>query len=49
MIKLSPVVDADFAIVRYNTDGSLDTTFDGDGKLLVERSATHDYINDVKI
>ncbi len=23
----------DFALVRYNTDGSLDTTFDGDGKL----------------
>ena len=23
----------DFALVRYNTDGSLDTTFDGDGKV----------------
>ena len=23
----------DYALVRYNTDGSLDTTFDGDGKL----------------
>src|SRR5688572_23297562 len=23
----------DFAVVRYNTDGSLDTTFDGDGKV----------------
>ncbi len=23
----------DFALVRYNSDGSLDTTFDGDGKL----------------
>jgi uncharacterized delta-60 repeat protein len=23
----------DFAVTRYNTDGSLDTTFDGDGKL----------------
>ncbi|MEW6348652.1 MAG: DUF4347 domain-containing protein [Thermodesulfobacteriota bacterium] len=23
----------DFAVVRYNSDGSLDTTFDGDGKL----------------
>ena len=25
--------NADFAIVRYNTDGSLDTSFDGDGKV----------------
>jgi uncharacterized delta-60 repeat protein len=24
---------ADFGVVRYNTDGTLDTTFDGDGKL----------------
>jgi len=24
---------ADFALVRYNADGSLDTTFDGDGKV----------------
>src|SRR5436190_1898468 len=23
----------DFAVVRYNSDGSLDTSFDGDGKL----------------
>lgn len=26
-------VDSDFAIVRYNIDGSLDASFDGDGKL----------------
>jgi uncharacterized delta-60 repeat protein len=26
------VGNADFAVVRYNTDGSLDTTFDSDGK-----------------
>jgi uncharacterized delta-60 repeat protein len=25
----------DFALVRYNTDGSLDTTFSGDGKLTI--------------
>ena len=24
----------DFAVVRYNADGSLDTTFDGDGKVM---------------
>ena len=26
----------DFALVRYNTDGSLDTTFDGDGKVTTD-------------
>ena len=26
--------DPDFALVRYNTDGSLDTSFDGDGKVI---------------
>ncbi len=25
--------DTDFAVARYNSDGSLDTTFDGDGKV----------------
>jgi len=28
-----PATDNDFAIVRYNTDGSLDNTFSGDGKV----------------
>ncbi len=28
--------DMDFALVRYNSDGSLDTTFDGDGKLTTD-------------
>ena len=27
------VVTGDFALVRYNTDGSLDTSFDSDGKV----------------
>ena len=26
--------DIDFALARYNTNGSLDTSFDGDGKLI---------------
>ncbi|MGB7510780.1 MAG: hypothetical protein WBP54_05765, partial [Pelodictyon phaeoclathratiforme] len=26
--------DGGFGVVRYNTDGSLDTTFDGDGKVI---------------
>ena len=30
---------ADFGIVRFNSDGSLDTTFDGDGKAIVSFDA----------
>ncbi len=33
----------DFALVRYNADGSLDTTFDGDGKLTTAIGNDHDY------
>jgi uncharacterized delta-60 repeat protein len=29
---------SDFALARYNTDGSLDTTFDGDGKVTTDFS-----------
>ena len=32
----------DFALVRYNTDGTLDTTFSGDGKLTTAIGASHD-------
>jgi uncharacterized delta-60 repeat protein len=28
--------DTDFALTRYNTDGSLDTTFDGDGRVTTD-------------
>src|SRR4029079_2637604 len=35
----------DFAVVRYNPDGSLDTTFDGDGKLTTDFGAA--FNNDV--
>jgi uncharacterized delta-60 repeat protein len=34
----------DFALARYNPDGSLDTTFDGDGWLLTDFIANRDYI-----
>jgi uncharacterized delta-60 repeat protein len=30
----------DFGVVRYNTDGSLDTTFDGDGKAITDLTHT---------
>jgi uncharacterized delta-60 repeat protein len=33
----------DFAVVRYNTDGSLDTTFDGDGKVTTAVGAGQDW------
>ncbi|MCC7306375.1 MAG: PxKF domain-containing protein [Acidobacteria bacterium] len=32
----------DFAIVRYNSDGSLDTTFDGDGKVTTPIGSSFD-------
>lgn len=32
----------DFGLARYNVDGSLDTTFDADGKLTIVRDASYD-------
>jgi uncharacterized delta-60 repeat protein len=39
----------DFAIVRYNTDGSLDTSFDGDGKVTTQIGAGDNVGNAVAI
>jgi uncharacterized delta-60 repeat protein len=39
----------DFALVRYNTDGSLDTTFDTDGKRTLAIGAAFDFIHDIAI
>ena len=39
----------DFAVVRYNTDGSLDSTFDGDGKLTTAIGTSHDIATSVAI
>jgi uncharacterized delta-60 repeat protein len=33
----------DFAVVRYNTNGSLDTSFSGDGKVTTAIGASNDY------
>ncbi len=33
----------DFCIVRYNTNGSLDITFDGDGKVTTDINASNDF------
>jgi uncharacterized delta-60 repeat protein len=39
----------DFALVRYNTDGSLDTSFDGDGKVITAIGGAADYAVSVAI
>ena len=39
----------DFAVVRYNADGSLDTTFNGTGKLTTDIGTTIDSGNSVAI
>lgn len=39
----------DFALVRYNADGSLDTTFDGDGKLTTPVGSFNDRVQSVAI
>jgi uncharacterized delta-60 repeat protein len=39
----------DFAVARYNPDGSLDTTFDGDGKLTTDIGGSTDFAETVAI
>lgn len=39
----------DFAVVRLNTDGSLDTTFSGDGKVIVDIANGNDGLNTLAI
>ena len=41
--------DWDFALVRYNTDGSLDTSFDTDGKVTTAIGSGDDAANSVAI
>ena len=40
---------ADFAVVRYNTDGSLDTTFDTDGKVTTNFAHEDDYLTSMAL
>ncbi len=42
-------VDADFALVRYNTDGTLDTSFSADGKLTTDFGSGLDSSYDVTV
>lgn len=39
----------DFAIVRYNTDGSLDNSFEGDGKLTTDLGTYYDEVYSIAI
>ena len=39
----------EFGLVRYNTDGSLDTTFDTDGKVTTAMGTSYSYGNDVTV
>jgi uncharacterized delta-60 repeat protein len=41
--------DYDFAVARYNANGGLDSTFDGDGKLTIAVGTGDDTANSVKI
>jgi uncharacterized delta-60 repeat protein len=40
---------SDFALARYNTDGSLDPTFDGDGKVTTDFAGASDEANAISI
>ncbi|MFA6603628.1 MAG: delta-60 repeat domain-containing protein [Patescibacteria group bacterium] len=41
--------NSDFALVRYNADGSLDTAFDGDGKATLDFGTNYDAVNSVAV
>jgi len=41
--------DGDFAVVRYNTNGSLDTSFNGTGKVVTPVGSSDDYARAVAI
>lgn len=41
--------DTDYAVVRFNTNGTLDTSFDGDGKVITPFGPTYDIANAVEI
>ncbi len=47
-VTFSPFLEA-FALARYNTDGSLDTSFDGDGKLTTDFGGMGDAASGVAI
>ena len=42
-------IDSSFAVVRYNTDGSLDTSFNGTGIVVTQVAGSRDYAESVAI
>lgn len=42
-------LDEDFAIARYNSDGSLDNSFDGDGKVTTDFDGSEENINSIAL
>ncbi len=43
------VTGGDFALVRYNTDGTLDTSFNFLGRVIIDLGSSHDYAQSVAI
>ena len=41
--------NSDFALIRYNTDGSLDTSFSNDGKITTDFGASEDNANAMRV
>lgn len=48
-IIVAGISNSNFALARYNSDGSLDTTFGGDGKVTTDFSGATDSAKSVKI
>jgi uncharacterized delta-60 repeat protein len=47
--RMNASLNEDFAIARYNMDGSLDTSFNDDGKVTLDFFGAHDYAFAVEI
>ena len=41
--------NSDFGVVRFNVDGSLDTSFDGDGEVLTDIGGGNDYVEGMAV
>jgi uncharacterized delta-60 repeat protein len=48
-LSINSALNSDFALARYNPDGSLDATFDADGKAVTDFAAFGDQANGVAI
>ena len=48
-VRDDPDGGSDFVVARYNADGTLDKSFDGDGKVTTEVGGSYDFAYDVQI